>query len=57
MWTTGDGIVSITEHGDSDAVRAMHKVYGFLERHPENTGNVLRKWIFDVLKGLRGSQY
>lgn len=47
--TTGDGIISITERGD--AVCAMHKVFrDFWERHPEN--NVLRKWIFDVLKGV-----
>jgi hypothetical protein len=47
--TTGDGIVSITERGDT--VCAMHKVFkDFWERHPEN--NVLRKWIFDVLKGV-----
>ena len=47
--TTGDGIVSITEHGNG--VCAMHKVLtDFWERHPENS--VLRKWIFDVLKGV-----
>ncbi|KAF8154878.1 ribonuclease H-like domain-containing protein [Crassisporium funariophilum] len=47
--TTGDGVVAITERGD--AVCAMHKVFtDFWERHPEN--NVLRKWIFDVLKGV-----
>lgn len=47
--TTGDGIVSIEERGD--AVCAMHKVFAeFWDRHPQN--NVLRKWIFDVLKGV-----
>ena len=50
-WTTstGDGIVSITERGNG--VCAMHKVLrDFWERHLENS--VLRKWIFDVLKGV-----
>ena len=46
--TTGDGIVPIEERGE--AVCAMHMVFAeFWERHPEN--NVLRKWIFDTLKG------
>jgi hypothetical protein len=47
--TTGDGIIAIEERGD--AVCAMHKVFKeFWEHHPQN--NVLRKWIFDVLKGV-----
>ena len=46
--TTGDGIVLINERGT--AVSAMHKVLSEIwEHHPENS--VLRKWIFDVLKG------
>ena len=54
MWTTGDGIVAIEEWGD--AVCAMHKVLAeFWECHPQN--NVLRKWIFDVLKGVEKSYH
>lgn len=47
--TTGDGIIPIEERGP--AACAMHKVLlEFWSRHPEN--NVLRKWIFDILKGV-----
>ena len=47
--TTGDGIIRIEERGP--AVCALHKVFSeFWEHHPQN--NVLRKWIFDVLKGV-----
>ena len=50
--TTGDGIVSITERGNG--VCTMHKVLtDFWERHPENS--VLRKWIFNVLKGVENT--
>jgi hypothetical protein len=47
--TTGDGVVVIDERGE--AICAMHAVLAdFWKHYPQN--NVLRKWIFDILKGV-----
>lgn len=47
--TTGDGIVAIEECGEP--ICAMHTVLAdFWKHYPQN--NVLRKWIFDILKGV-----